>query len=246
MINEKMIENVISLLKLRNSEVDFRRIPLDAENNMLEQIRQGRYEDIHIAPFPQIKDNIGLMAKDTLTGFAYLVVSAVAVYSRTAIDAGAVPDDVFDLSDALLFTISYCKNEEELHQTYQTAAVMFAKLVRRKKDQKRSYQLERVLNYIGCNIFRKITLEEVAQFVGLSQNYLCNLFSREMGISLHNYIQKEKVTRACNLLKFSDRTVSDIAAYMGFQTQSNFSSVFRKWTGMTPSEYREKNYQEVF
>ena len=246
MINETMIENIISMQKLRNSELDFRRIPMEAENNMLDLIRQGRYEDIHIASFPRINDNIGMMAKDAFTSLSYLVVSAVAIYSRVAIEAGAVPDDAFDLSDALLFCISYCKTEEDLHQTYQTAAVMFARLVHKKKEKSRSYQLERALNYISCNIFRKITLEEVAQFVGLSQNYLCNLFSREMGISFHNYVQKEKIARACNLLKYSDRSVSDIAAYMGFQTQSNFSSVFRKWMGVTPSKYRETNYREVF
>ena len=80
----------------------------------------------------------------------------------------------------------------------------------------------------------------------LSTNYLCNLFSSSLGISIHQYIQREKVQVACNLLQHTDRSVSDIALYMGFQTQSNFAAIFKKWKGITPSEYRKMNYREVY
>lgn len=67
-----------------------------------------------------------------------------------------------------------------------------------------------------------------------------------MVISLHNYIQQEKIEVACNLLEHSPRSVAEIATYMVFQNQSNFASVFRKWKGMSPSEYRKINYREVW
>lgn len=245
-ITEKQISTLITLSRLRNSEVDLQRVPLDVEKEVYDLIRQGRYQDIHLKPFVRINDNMGLMAKDPLTHYTYLVVALIAYLSRMTIETGVLPDDSFDLSDALLYALSDCKTLDDIHDVYQLSATMFAKLIYQHKEKKHSYQVERILNYVSRNIFKKITLEEVADYVGLSTHYLSNLFSKEMGITLHHYIQQEKVTVACNLLMHTDRPVSDIATYMGFQTPSNFATVFRKWKGMSPTKFRSLYYQEVF
>ncbi len=80
----------------------------------------------------------------------------------------------------------------------------------------------------------------------MTATYLCHLFSREVGISIHNYIQREKITVACNLLEHTTQSISEISTYLGFQSQSNFSAIFRKWKLMTPSQYRKRMYREVY
>ncbi|MCD8068467.1 MAG: AraC family transcriptional regulator, partial [Lachnospiraceae bacterium] len=220
--------------------------PMTAENSLMELIREGKYDEIHLSPFSRMDMNLGTMALDPLTQHTYLTVSAISLFSRTAIGAGVRADDAFDLSDALLFFLSYYKTSDEVYEIYQLSAVMFAKQVHQTKEKKPSYQTERVLNYIARNIYRKITIQDVADYVGLAPNYLCRLFSKEMGISLYQYIQREKITISCNLLRYTDRSISDIATYMGFQTQSNFTAVFRKWQNMTPTQYREENYRETY
>lgn len=245
-ITEKEINHLITVARLKHSETDMQRIPIEVENELKNKIRQGNYKEIHLKPFAKINDNLGVMANNPITHYTYLVVASIGAWSRVAIDGGALPDDAFDLSDALLYTLSFCTTLDEIHDIYQLAATMFAKLVYTQKKNKPSYQVIQIQNYISRNIFKKITLEEVADYVDLSSNYLCNLFSREMGLSLHNYIQREKIDVACNLLQHTKRPVSDIASYMGFQTQSNFTSVFRKWKGITPTEFREQYYREVF
>ena len=82
--------------------------------------------------------------------------------------------------------------------------------------------------------------------MNMTPNYLSSLFARQTGITIHNYIQREKIDVASRLLKFSDRPISDVSTYMGFQSQSNFSLIFRKWKGMTPSEYRSRYFSEVY
>ena len=246
MVTEKEILNYIELSKLIHSETDFRRIPLEAEQNLINQICEGKYNEIKTTHLDKITPNAGMTSVDPIMHCSFLTVSAIAVFSRAVIEAGVSPDDSFDLADALILAVSGCKNIDELSTVYNLTAIMFAKLVYKVKDKKHSVQVERILNYISRNIFRKITLEDLSEFVGLSPNYMCSLFSNEMGISIHNYIQREKIHVSGNLLKFSDRSVSDIASYMGFQTQSNYSAVFKKWMHMTPSQYREDNHTEVF
>lgn len=245
-IEENIVKYLIHVGRLRNSELDFQRIPMNVENDLMAKVRQGKFQEITVSPFEKLEGNLGFTAMNPRTRFTYIVVSAITLFTRIAVDEGVVPDEAFDLGDALLFYLSNCNTTDEVHDIYQTAATMFAKLIHQVKEEKQPYQISRIQNYISRNIFKKITLQQIADFMGLSTNYLCSMFSREMGISLHNYIQREKISVACNLLIHADKPIAEIATYLGFQTQSNFTAVFRKWQQITPSEYREKHYREVY
>lgn len=246
MVNEQQIETFIDLVKYRNAENQFQRIPIDVETDLLNKIRQGDYENIRISSFNRMEENLGPMALDKKTGYTYLTVTAIALFSRAVIGCGVTPDEAFDLSDALLYTLSGCKSMDEIHNIFQLSATMFAKQVAHLHMTPHSHQVERICNYIGRNIFQKITLEDIAEYTELTDTYLCRIFAKEMGISIHSYIQREKITVACNLLEHTDRPISEIAVYLGFKSQSNFSAIFKKWRNMTPSEYRNKNYREVY
>ena len=80
----------------------------------------------------------------------------------------------------------------------------------------------------------------------MNPSYLSRFFSEKEGITLQQYIQREKIRTASNLLKYSDRSIADIAQYMGFQSQSSFSRVFKRWQAVTPLEYRDHNFQDQF
>jgi AraC-type DNA-binding domain-containing proteins len=243
---EESINALTAGIKLNRYEEDLQRIPLEAENDLIKKVKQGQYRDIHIQDPENNKDNIGIVAKDMDTQEKYLLVSFIAVISRAAIDGGASADDVLDLADALLFYISFEHKTTELEGIYEIIAVKFAKLVYSAHKKTLSYPVAQAQKYISSNIFKKISIEDIAEYVSLTPNYLSRIFKVELGISIHNYIQKEKVTVACNFLKYTPRPISCISNYMGFQSQSNFSVIFKKWTNMTPSEYREQNYSEVY
>lgn len=245
-ITEKMIYNLLLAMKLKNSENSFRRIPLEVESELIQKIQEGNYADIHISPFSKNSEYINILNELPILQYRYLVISAVTLFSRAVIDVGVSPDDSLNLADAFLYSVSYCNSAEDLYKLYQLAAIMYAKQVASTKNNQMSYQVERILCYISGNIFQQISLSDLADYMHLSSNYICNIFSKEMGISIQQYIQREKINIACNLLKFSDRPISTISSYMGYKSQSNFTSIFHKWKNMTPLEYRTKNYKEVF
>lgn len=245
-INEETIHRIRTMMQIQNSELDYQRLPLDVEDNISRLIREGRYDEIHLSPFEKIDESLGYWSADKKTQHIFLVVSATTIWSRIALNSGVKPDEVFDLSDAILLTLSYCQTDEDIHDTYQTSAIMFAKQVHELAKNKDSWKVEQAKTFISANIFRKITLPDVASYTELSESYLCTLFNKQVGISIYQYIQREKINIACNLLSQTTRSVSDIAQYMGFASQSNFTSVFLKWQGMTPSEYRKQHYREVF
>lgn len=80
---------------------------------------------------------------------------------------------------------------------------------------------------------------QIAEYFYLSPSYLSKLFRRETGESLINYIQKERIALAKELLLYSEYSISDIAIQTGYPNFSHFSKQFRKFVGCTPNEFRK-------
>lgn len=243
---EKVLEAFIDSTRLFNSERQMERIPLDAEANIINKIRAGKYREIKCPSYDKLRDNIGVMARDELTNYCYLVVSSIALFSRAAMECGVELDLVFDSSDSLLFFLSEAKTLDEVHDIYQVAGTYYARQVYLQEQKNLSWQVDKIRSYINHHLFEKIVISDIAEYTGLTPNYMSNLFKDRMGISIHNYIQKEKIGIACNMLMHTDMSISDIAVYLGFKSQSNFGAVFKKWQHLTPTEYRDKSYREVY
>lgn len=99
--------------------------------------------------------------------------------------------------------------------------------------------IEKVIDYIIQNYAAEITLSEVAAQAGRSENYISNLFKKETGENLTHYINKVRIKNAQYLLRHSDLRVYEIAERCGFRNSAYFTTTFRKYTGMSLSEYRK-------
>ena len=91
--------------------------------------------------------------------------------------------------------------------------------------------------YIYSHIKERITIEDLADELGVSSGYLSRLFKKETGISVSAYIRSQKIDMAKNLLRFSDYSTIDIANRLSFSSQSHFIQQFREVVGMTPKKY---------
>ena len=85
-------------------------------------------------------------------------------------------------------------------------------------------------------------MSEIYKLAPYSQPMLNSYFNRFMGETLVSYITKMKLKYACNLLRFSELSVVDVAAKTRYSSLSHFNHIFKKHVGMTPSEYRINNY----
>lgn len=85
-----------------------------------------------------------------------------------------------------------------------------------------------------------VGIDEAAGLVGKSRAWLTRRFQEEMGQSLGEYQSYLRLQEAKRLLRYSDASLSEIAAGLGFSSQAYFQSMFKKATGMTPGEYRKQ------
>ena len=94
--------------------------------------------------------------------------------------------------------------------------------------------------YIAENYKDSITLNDAADYVGVSPAYLSRIFKGSVGLSFSSCLISTRIDNAMNLLKYSTTAVTEIAMLCGFGTLRNFNRFFKRVTGKTPSEYRKE------
>lgn len=94
-------------------------------------------------------------------------------------------------------------------------------------------------DYIDKRLAADLSIEELADYLGISESYFSLLFKQHYGMTFVEYLTKLRMETAKSLLVTSDRNVAQIGESVGYIERRYFTKVFLKYTGMTPSEYRE-------
>jgi two-component system response regulator YesN len=98
--------------------------------------------------------------------------------------------------------------------------------------------IQQALQYIISHIGEELTIDRCARVVNLSGGYFANLFKKEMGKTFNQYVTHERISLAKSML-IAGEPVQNIATELGYEHRRYFSDVFKKHTGMTPSEFKE-------
>ena len=196
-----------------------------------------------------IKENFfegkGELSDNPLRNVMYHFVVSVAMVSRVCVEYGMNHDTAYTLSDIYIRKGDKTTTVEGLIDLLEEMQVDFAKRMRElKKDEVYSIHIRKSLDYIQEHLQEKLSAKEIAEQVGLSSDYYAKLFYKEMGVSVKDYVAEAKISTAANMLIYSDYSYLDIALTLGYSSQSAFISVFRKYRGMTPKEYRNLYYKK--
>jgi AraC-like DNA-binding protein len=101
--------------------------------------------------------------------------------------------------------------------------------------------VQKGIEYITSNYSYPITVEDIAEYVGLSRSHLFRSFENVLGVSPKEYLTDFRIKQSCYLLKKSDLSVTAIANSIGFDNSLYFSKTFHKKKGMSPKEYRKQS-----
>jgi len=106
-------------------------------------------------------------------------------------------------------------------------------------NQNISSVIKLAVSYINKNYNTKITLDNVAAQVFLNPSYLSQLFKKEMNIQFGDYLERIRINKAKELIRNSNKAMSEISEIVGFSNQNYFNKVFKKVTGVNPLKYRK-------
>jgi AraC-like DNA-binding protein len=102
-------------------------------------------------------------------------------------------------------------------------------------------RMEKIDLFIKDHLDEPVVLQEMATLVGLSLSRFKAWFKEETGTTPLDYVLKYKIKNACLLLEKPKHTIADVAFETGFQNQQYFATVFKKFTGKSPGEYKKMN-----
>ncbi len=216
------------------------------ERYVMDCIREGKVEEINERA-AGLFEKAGILSKNRFNDQRNLAIVTTTMATREAIAGGVAPADAYRLSDYLINQIDQCQKIEEITELNRRCLYKFTKLVSDARERGNfSGYTEQCKDYISQNYQRKIYLEDIAEAIGISQGHLSRTFRQDTGMKILDYIQRFRVERAANLLKYSDATLSEISDYVCFNSQSHFGSVFKEYMKMTPGQYREKYKRKEF
>lgn len=163
----------------------------------------------------------------------------LTVMSRAAIGAGADVEQIFSLNNHYIYEIEKYDTASELTVTLANATNRFIDFSFDVSDVEDVNLIHKAVVYIKNNYNKKITLDDVARHVHLSKSYLCKVFKAATSYNVSSYINIVKVEKIKELLMIEKYSLMDIVNEVGFDDQSYFTKVFKKYTGMSPSRYRK-------
>lgn len=100
--------------------------------------------------------------------------------------------------------------------------------------------IKKALDYIDAYYSKDISLDEISQELNISSYYFSKLFKEEKGEGFIEYLTRKRVDEAKELLKDPDKSIKEIGVACGYSDPNYFSRIFKKSTGMTPTEYKER------
>lgn len=106
-----------------------------------------------------------------------------------------------------------------------------------KRDYSAEY-VEHALRLIECNYFKPLTIQSVADFIGLERSYFTKLFHKHTGTPPQYYLMKFRIDKAIGLMTTTSLSLKEISKCVGIEEGYYFSRLFKKITGQSPSRFR--------
>jgi YesN/AraC family two-component response regulator len=141
--------------------------------------------------------------------------------------------------DALYSWAKYLQKEKHMQQPFESLLVsVFNTHLKGKKTPAWAQELKDIIqDHIDTNL----SLKEISKGLDISPSYLSRQFSKYFeDLSFGDYIRKQRIEKAIELMQNKSYSLTDIAYLTGFSDQSHFTPIFKKSTGLNPSVYRKK------
>ena len=243
-------------LLIRNMENGIIHNPYNEEIREYSAIERGDLEEWKQVRKENYEDRRGILSEDPVRQEIDMGIVVVTLARSAAARGGVSPEACYSLSDATIQAMEKSTDVQVIRHLYRTTEMRYCMMVRdirrhrleseKKEANQDNLHISHCKNYIFSHLNTRITVRQIAEAIGLEPNYLSALFHRCEHVTLKQYILREKISLAKNMLAYSPYSYVEIANYLGFSSQSHLGEQFRRITGMTMRQYRQRYGKEDF
>ena len=219
----------------------------------------GVEEGFGFVVFPDVTYRLSSIGEETMniTWVAFSGYRAEDYLGRAAIwPARPVFEDVggkFGKKMNRLYMLSheptnrYCKMASVLYDIFGYLRDMRSPVIEEGYKENLNYVAARAVNYIDHNYMHPISVEKIADGMGITRKHLCHVFHKVLNVTPRQYIIFYRMEKACKMLRSTQQSVQEIAEAVGYANQFYFSKEFKRIVNMRPTEYRKSSGEiEIF
>ena len=215
-----------------------RHLAYETEQRWFEAIREGDLSLLMSNVELYRESDVGILSHAEEKQAEYQAVIAITLSTRAAIDGGVSAELAYEKSDLFMQELAGCSDISRMGEISQRAMIEFLRMVYDRKTSPAIGYIKQCKDFVTANYHENFSISDVAAAVGLNESYLCRLFKKSEGITLGDYIQREKIDIAKKMLRYTELSIADLADFLGYHSQSYFGKLFKKWCGMSPAQYR--------
>lgn len=184
----------------------------------------------------------GILSSDTIRQLKNTFIVTATLVSRAAIRGGMDVNDALSLSDAYIQKNELLSSVEAIENLQYHMVFDYTEKVEKIRLGKTPTKLlTDIVNYVQKHLSEPVDIAALSKAMFISRTHLAVKFKKETGMTLTEFVLKEKIEEGKRLLRYTDKPISAIAAYLGFSSQSHFANVFKKYANSSPNEYRLKH-----
>lgn len=169
-----------------------------------------------------------------------LMITFNSLMRRSAYVAGVHPFYIDAVSSNYVTLIEQCRTVDEIHDIRPYMVQSYCDLVEKRSMSSYSEPVRKILVTVDASLTGDLSLKRFANDLFLNTSYLSTLFKKEVGMTLTDYVNKNRIAYAKKLLKSTTLSVQDVAIKCGISDIHYFTRLFRRETGKSPRKWRSQ------
>ena len=216
-------------------------IPSEYEETLVYCIKNGLVNEIDNLQYDQFKGRVGKLGPSRLRSIKNSLIILNSMCIRAAIQGGVERETACTIGELYAQKIEDCQTINDLARLSPIIRHDYCQRVHNIKTPKiDNILILRATKYVNDRLYQKTTAKEIANYLGITPEYLSAKFKETIGKSVPKYINEQKISEAKKLLRFTDKSLVEISNMLAFSSQSYFQNQFKKIRKITPAKYREK------
>lgn len=209
-----------------------------SENRLMEAVSKGKLHLVTAAASTVFNNGAQRRLNDSLRDRKNYLIILKTLLRKAAEYGGVHPIHLHRLSAHYAGLIENTRTIKQSFQIQENMIRDFCQLVKQHSLSHYSYYVGQTITIIQYDLTADLKLKTIAEKLNVNSSYLSTLFHKEVGCTLTEYINKQRIERGVHLLQLTAKPVQEIAEDCGFQDVNYFIKLFKKQTGVTPSRYR--------
>lgn len=215
--------------------------PTDFEAAICHAIEIGSQEELIKSLYSPSGGRVGKMSSNELRQEKYAMVCMATLASRAAIRGGLSEEIAFNMSDSFCQCADQASDIPQIHRIVFSMLTEYCRKVKESQGRRAlSLPVLKCLDYISVHLHESISIEEISAHCNLCSRSLSLRFKAEIGMGIPEYIHREKMQEAKHLLRHTGYSLSEISCFLNYPSQSYFTQIFKKYSGKTPQQYRDR------